>query len=123
MGQVPLQGQLALNLHAATEGDTTTLAADGTVGVTGGQPQASALVGDDGRIEPCRDAARQRSDPVDACGSPGAPPPGGQRAGRRRTGSTWHWSLAVSDLAAAEPHLGGQLQATGTVAGATDDLA
>ena len=32
------------------------------------------------------------------------------------------WSLAVSDLAAAEPQLAGQLQATGKICGATDDL-
>ena len=51
LGQVPVQGDMTLNLHAAMEGDTTTLAADGTIGVTGGQPQASALVGDDGRME------------------------------------------------------------------------
>ena len=50
MGQVSLQGNLALTLHAAIEGDTTALTADGVVAVTGGQPQASTLVGDDGRL-------------------------------------------------------------------------
>ena len=42
MGQVPLQGNLALDLHAAIDGDTTALTADGVVAVTGGQPQASS---------------------------------------------------------------------------------
>ena len=50
MGQVPIQGNLALTLHAAIDGDTTALTADGVVAVTGGQPQASTLVGDDGRL-------------------------------------------------------------------------
>ena len=50
MGQVALQGGLVADLHAAIDGDTTALTADGMVAVTGGQPQARTLVGDDGRL-------------------------------------------------------------------------
>ena len=102
MGQVPLQGSLALTLHAAIDGDTTTLAADGTMAVTGGQPQASALVGDDGRISlaatlhgsdltlsrlrvlgPCRHTGGQRAGRGEPCRS--GVVAGGQRSRRRRT--------------------------------------
>jgi translocation and assembly module TamB len=122
LGQVPVQGNMTLNLHAAMEGDTTTLAADGTVGITGGQPQASALVGDDGRMELAATLhgndltlTRLRFD-----GRAATLEAAGQVAANR---VDLHWSLGVSDLAAAEARLAGQLRATGTVTGATDDLA
>jgi translocation and assembly module TamB len=122
LGQVPVQGSLALNLHAAMDGDTTTLAADGTVGITGGQPQASALVGDDGRLEL---AATLHGNDVTLTrlwftGRAATLEAAGQVVANR---VDLHWSLAVSDLAAAEQRLTGQLQATGTVTGTTDDLA
>ncbi len=121
IGQVPLQGQLALNLHAATDGDATTVNADGTIGVTGGQPQASALVGDKGRMSL---AATVRGNDVTLSslrfsGRAASFGASGQVAAGRVDGT---WSLAVNDLAAAEPHLGGQFKATGTVAGRVDDL-
>jgi translocation and assembly module TamB len=45
-------------------------------------------------------------------------------SGGRLTGNRldFAWSLAVSDLAAAEPRLGGELQAKGTVTGTLDDM-
>ena len=51
MDQVALQGALTLVLHAMMQGDTTTLNATGTVGVTGGMEQARSLVGDNGRLQ------------------------------------------------------------------------
>ncbi|HME20094.1 MAG TPA: translocation/assembly module TamB domain-containing protein [Acetobacteraceae bacterium] len=121
MGQVPLQGSLGLTLHAAIDGDTTTLAADGTMAVTGGQPQASALVGDDGRINL---AATLHGDDLTLTrlqfsGRAATLEASGKLAAGR---ADLAWSLTVSDLAAAEPQLGGQLRATGTINGATDDL-
>jgi translocation and assembly module TamB len=121
LGQVPLQGSVALNLHAATAGDTTTLAADGTMAVTGGQPQASALVGDDARIGL---AATLRGNDLTLSrlqfsGRAATLEASGRVAANR---ADLAWSLAVSDLAAAAPQLGGELRATGTIVGATDDL-
>ena len=83
-----MQGSLTLNLHAAIDGDTTTLAADGTVGVTGGQPQASALVGDDGRLELAATLHGNDRDPVAAAVRPDAPPRWRPADRSRRTGST-----------------------------------
>jgi translocation and assembly module TamB len=122
LGEVPVEGSLAVTLHAAVDGDTTTLAADGTIGVTGGQPQVSALVGDEGRVslaatlhgsDLALDRLRftGRAATLDASG----------RVAANRVALAW--SLTMNDLAAAEPRLGGQLRASGTVSGATDDLA
>jgi translocation and assembly module TamB len=121
MGQVPIQGNLALNLRAAVEGDTTTLTADGVVAVTGGQPQASTLVGDDGRFSVAatlhgNDLSLSR---LRFTGRAATLEASGQVASNQ---VDLTWSLAVNDLAAAEPRLAGELQATGKVAGTTDDL-
>jgi translocation and assembly module TamB len=121
MGQVPVQGSLALNLQAAMAGDTTSLTADGTVGLTGGQPQARALVGDEGRFSL---AAAVRGSDVTLSrlmfsGRSASLEASGHVAGDR---VDLAWSLAVSDLAAVAPQLGGRLQAKGTVNGTTDDL-
>jgi translocation and assembly module TamB len=121
LGEVPLQGSLALTLHAATDGDTTTLAADGAMAITGGQPQATALVGEDGRISLA--ATLHGSDlsltRLKFSGRAASLEASGQVAANR---ADLAWSLAVSDLAAAESQLGGDLHASGTIAGATDDL-
>ncbi len=121
MGQVPLQGSLALTLHAATDDGTTTLAADGRMSVTGGQPQATALVGDDGRIAlaaTLHDGDLHLSR-LEFSGHAATMEASGQVAANR---ADLAWSLSVRDLAAAEPQLGGELRATGTIVGATDDL-
>jgi len=121
LGQVQMQGGLALNLHAATDGGTTTLAADGTLGITGGQPQATALIGENGRFSL---AATVRGNDITLSRL--------QFAGRAATAeASGHaadnsinlsWSLNVNDLSAAAPQLAGQLQATGSVNGTTDNL-
>jgi translocation and assembly module TamB len=121
IGQVPVQGGTTLNLHAAMSGDTTTLTADGTVDVTGGQAQVQSLVGADGRLNLAAsvhgsDVTLSRLQFEGRAGSFAA---NGTVAANRIDMS---WSLAVSDLAAAAPRLGGELKATGTIAGALDDL-
>ena len=119
--KVALEGGLTLNLHAAMQGDTTTLNADGTIGVTGGQPQARALVGDDGRFSIA--AAVHGSDltlsQLRFAGRGGSLEATGRMAADQLN---FAWTLAVNDLAAAEPSLGGQLRATGTVTGRIDDI-
>ena len=121
MGQVPLQGSLVLDLHAAIDGDTTAVTADGVVAVTGGQPQASSMVGDDGRLSL---AATLHGNDLNLShlrftGRAGTLEASGQVAANR---VDLGWSLAVSDLAAAEPRLAGELKATGKITGTTDDV-
>ena len=121
IGQIPVQGGVTLNLHAATSGDATTLTADGAVDITGGQEQVQSLVGADGRLDL---AASVHGSDVTVSrlqfdGRAGSFAATGTVAANRIDMS---WSLAVNDLAAAEPSLGGQLRATGTIAGALDDI-
>ncbi|HTI84648.1 MAG TPA: translocation/assembly module TamB domain-containing protein [Acetobacteraceae bacterium] len=121
MEKIDIAGGLALTLHAAMQGDTTTLGVDGTVGVTGGMQQAEALIGNAGKLHLA--AAVHGSDVTlsDLTFT-------GQSVSVSAKGSVANnqvdlgWTLGVSDLAAAEPSLQGQLQATGKVSGATDDL-
>ncbi|MEJ0018046.1 MAG: translocation/assembly module TamB domain-containing protein [Acetobacteraceae bacterium] len=122
LGQVPLDGGLSLTLHAASEGDTTTVTSEATIQVTGGQPQAKALVGETGHLSL---AATLRGSDLTL-------------SRLRFTGSATEmeasgriaddavdlaWSLAVSDLAAAASSLGGQLRANGRVTGKIGALA
>lgn len=121
MNKIDLAGGMTLTLHAATQGDTTTLGADGTVGVTGGIQQARALVGNTGKLHL---AAAVRGNDVTLSDLQFT----GQSVSVSAKGSVVKnqvdlvWTLGVDDLAAAEPDLQGQLQATGKVSGATDNL-
>jgi translocation and assembly module TamB len=120
--KVDLQGGLTLALHAAMEGDATTIGVDGTVNVTGGLQQATSLVGDAGQLHL---AATVRGQDVALSelrftGKSVSLSANGTVANNQ---VDLNWSLGVNDLAAAEPTLAGQLQATGKVSGATDDLA
>jgi translocation and assembly module TamB len=121
MSGLDLQGALKLGLHAAMAGDTTTIGADGTIGVTGGMQQIRDLVGDAGHLTLAatlhgRDVTLSRLQ-FD-----------GRSLNASAGGSVAHdqidlnWSLGVSDLAAAEPTLSGQLQANGHAGGSTDNL-
>ena len=121
MNKIDLAGGMTLTLHAATQGETTTLGADGTVGVTGGMQQVKSLVGNTGKLHL---AATVRGSDVTLSDLQFT----GQAVSVSAKGSVANnkldlgWTLAVSDLAAAEPSLQGQLQATGKVSGTTDNL-
>jgi translocation and assembly module TamB len=121
MDQVALQGALTLVLHAVMQGDTTTVNASGTVGVTGGMEQARSLVGDNGRLQL---AATLRGNDVSLSQLEFT----GQAMSLSAKGSVaanqvaLDWSLGVNDLGAADPGLSGQFKATGRVSGATDNL-
>jgi translocation and assembly module TamB len=121
MAGLDLQGGLKLALHAALAGDATTIGVDGTIGVTGGMQQIRDLIGEDGQLTLAatlhgRDVtlSRLRFD--------------GRSLTASASGSVVNdqidltWTLGVSDLAAAEPTLSGQLEANGHVAGTTDNL-
>jgi translocation and assembly module TamB len=116
-----LQGSLKLGLHTAVEGDTTTIGVDGTISATGGMQQVRDLIGDAGHLTLAatlrgRDVTLSRlqidgrSLTVSASGS------------LANDQVDLNWSLGVSDLAAAEPTLSGQLQANGHAGGTTDNL-
>jgi translocation and assembly module TamB len=121
MGQVALQGGLTLNLHAATEGSATTVKADGTVGVSGGLPQAAALVGDEGKLNLAAtvEAGDLTLSQLQFTGRAASLEASGRLVANQ---VSLAWSLAVNDLAAAQPGLGGALKASGTATGTTDDL-
>lgn len=122
MDHLSLQGAVTLGLHAVQQGDTTTLDATGTVGVTGGLEQARTLVGDNGGL---RLAATLRGKDVTLSRFEFT----GRAMSLSASGSVadnqvaLNWSLGVSDLTAAEPSLAGQFMATGRVSGTTDNLA
>jgi translocation and assembly module TamB len=121
MAGLDLQGGLKLGLHAAVAGETTTVGVDGTIGVTGGMQQVRDLVGDDGHLTL---AATLRSRDVTLSRLQFD----GRSLNASASGSVADdrvdltWTLGVSDLAAAEPTLSGQLQASGHAGGTTDNL-
>ncbi len=121
LDKVDLQGDLTTTLHATTQGDTTTATVDGTVGVTGGQQQARALVGEAGRFNVA--VTLHGSDltlsQLQFTGQGAAISASGSIASNRVDLS---WSLTVNDLSAAAPDLAGQLRAQGTASGTTDNL-
>jgi translocation and assembly module TamB len=121
IGHVPMDGSLTLTLHAAQQGDISRLDLDAVIGVTGGQPQAKAVVGDEGRLN--LSATLQGSDltlsRLHFDGRAAMLDAEGKLAGNQ---ADFTWSLAMNDLAAAEPRLAGQLRAAGRLGGTTDDL-
>ena len=119
--QVPVEGALALNLHAAMHADTTTLTANGTVGITGGQAQARALVGDQGsfNLAAVVQGSNLTISSLQFAGHDASVQASGRMAANRLD---FTWSIRVGDLAAVEPGLSGQLQAQGSITGPTDDI-
>ena len=117
-----VQGHTALTLDVARQNATTTIALQGTLGVTGGQSQAQALLGDaahldlaasltDGNATLTRLHVAGRGVDVAAHGS--------LENGR----VDLDWSLGVTDLAALDPSLDGAIAATGHLGGPEQDLA
>ncbi len=122
MQKVDLQGGLTLALHAATQGDATTIGVDGTVDVAGGLQQATSLIGDDGQLHLAA-TVRGRDLTLSELRFIGKSVSLSANGTVANNEVDLNWSLGVNDLAAVEPTLAGQLQATGKVSGATDDLA
>ncbi len=122
MNGLDLTGATSLTLHAAIQGDVTTVTADGKVAITGGMQQARALVGDNGQLHLA--AALHGSDltlsKLQFNGHSIAITADGTVASNL---ADLGWTLQVNDLAAADLDLSGQFQATGKVTGPTDNLA
>ncbi|HEY1930571.1 MAG TPA: translocation/assembly module TamB domain-containing protein [Acetobacteraceae bacterium] len=121
LGGTSLQGQTALNLQVSRHADTTDVALNGTLAVTGGQAQAQALLGDAAHIDLAasvtgHNATLQRlhitGRQVDATA----------QGGLIDNVANLDWTLRVADLSAVEPTLSGQLQAQGQVSGQEADL-
>jgi translocation and assembly module TamB len=121
LGGPNLEGQSTLHLHVAQQAATTAIALNGTLGVTGGLPQAAALLGSAAHIDLAatltgHDAVLQRLQVT------------GQRVAVAAHGglvnnvADLHWTIHLADLAAVAPMLLGQLDAQGQVSGPETDL-
>jgi translocation and assembly module TamB len=121
LGGPSLQGQSALQLHVAQHAATTEIALTGTLGVTGGMPQAAALLGDAAHIDLAaaltgHDAVLRHLQVT------------GRRADLAAHGglvnnvADLHWTAHLADLAAVTPMLSGKLDAEGQVSGPEADL-
>lgn len=121
LGGTNLQGQTVLNLHVTQHADTIDVGLDGTLGVTGGQAQAKALLGDAAHLDLAasvtgHDATlRQlhvtgRRVDVTAHG------------GLINNVANLDWALHIADLSAIEHTLAGQLDAHGQVNGPETNL-
>ena len=122
VGGVDLQGQTHLTVQASVAGPRTDVAVDGTVGLTGGQAPAPALLGDNakigvtaaldgGAITLSRAEIDGRSLTLKASGTD--------------TNGTLDiaYTLALARLADLSPSLEGAVTLDGTAKGATTDLA
>ena len=117
-----LRGHAALDLTFATAGDSQSVTADGTVAISGGLPQATALIGESARIGLSASVTGQdialshfhldgRALTLSA-------------QGRLESGTLdLDWKAALADLHAAVPTLTGRITAEGHVQGPQNDLA
>ncbi|HUB44637.1 MAG TPA: translocation/assembly module TamB domain-containing protein [Acetobacteraceae bacterium] len=117
-----VQGHTSLTLDVAKQDATMSIALQGTIGITGGQQQAQALLGNEAHVDLAasltgRDArltrlhVTGRGVDVAAHGS------------LENMQADLDWTLAVTDLAAVDPSLTGAINATGHVGGPEQDLA
>ncbi len=122
LGGVDLAGRARLGVKAALRDGTTTAAIDGTLRLTGGMALAVALLGPDATVGITAsvrgdDVSVSRFDVKGAKADVSAT--GGLAAGQ----VTLDWKLALSDLRALAATVEGALQASGHVAGPTDNFA
>jgi translocation and assembly module TamB len=122
LGGVAVQGHASLTAQASTAGDTTSLVADGSLAITGGQAPLPALIGPDGKLhlaaslhgsDVAIQQARIEGKTVNATVS------GTDNGGTLAL----DFQAALTDLAALQPNLAGQLTTHGNVAGQPTGLA
>lgn len=117
-----VQGRTRLVLNLARQGATTTLGLTGTLGVTGGQRQAVALLGDRAHLDLAASLTGHNATLEHLRVT-------GRGADIRAHGSlidqraALDWSAAIADLSAIDPALNGRIDATGEVSGPEQDLA
>lgn len=117
-----VHGHTALTLDVARQAATTTIALRGTIGITGGQKQAQALLGDAAQLDLA--ASLTGSDAyltrLHVTGRGVDFSAHGSLVDAR---AQLAWSAAVTKLAAVDPALSGQIDASGEVSGPEQDLA
>ena len=120
--QVDVRGRSALGLDFTAAGESQRVDVAGTLAITGGLPQAIALIGESGRIALRASVADDTID-VSAFDLRGrAVEMSGH--GRLASGSLdLAWKAALPDLHAALPTLSGRIEAAGELKGPPTDLA
>ncbi len=121
-GGTDLHGNTALTLDVARQGASTTVSLQGTIGVTGGLPQAQALLGDAAKIDLAASLTGQdaRLTRLHVTGRGVELSANGGLVDAR---ADLHWTLAIADLGALQPTLTGGLDASGQISGPENDLA
>ncbi|HVZ07080.1 translocation/assembly module TamB domain-containing protein [Rhodopila sp.] len=122
VGAVDLRGSADLTAQAALKGDTTTLALQGKIGITGGLAPVPPLVGPAATIDM---AASLRGQDVTLShlavnGKTLRITASGSLASQALDAD---WTLALTDLAAVQPGVSGKVEAKGHAGGKLTDLA
>ena len=121
-GGTDLHGHTALTLDVARQDATTTIALRGTIGVTGGLPQAQALLGDAAQLDLAASLTGQNAQ-LTRLHVTGRGVDVSAHGGLVNARADLHWTIAIADLAALQPTLTGRLDASGEVSGPENDLA
>jgi translocation and assembly module TamB len=121
-GGVDVGGSTDLDLTAEMKDGTTTAAAKGRVGITGGMAPVPALIGPDGQIDVA--ASMQGADiTLSHLTVNGKAVTVSASGGMADQTLDLNWTVALADLTAIQPSLSGTLDAKGHVAGKLDALA
>jgi translocation and assembly module TamB len=122
LGGVDLQGRSALALTAAIEGDVTNIAANGTIGITGGLAAVPALLGPNAHLDLA--ATLRGSDlALSRLQIAGTALQLGAEGTLKDNALDLTWATALPDLAALNPRLKGALDTYGHASGSPDVFA
>jgi translocation and assembly module TamB len=122
VGGVDLQGRSQLAVHASLAGGRTSIAVDGTLGVTGGMAPLPGLIGDSAKLGVS--VALQGSDiTLTRAQLDGRTLSLSASGADRADVLDLDWKLALADLHVLAPSVSGTVTAQGHVAGRTTDLA
>lgn len=116
-----VQGHTVLTLTVARQDDTTSIGLQGTLGITGGLPQAEALLGNEARLELAARLSGHNAwlDQLHVSGRGADVTAHGSLVDQR---AALDWSAAVTDLGVIDPKLNGRIDATGEVSGPEQNL-
>lgn len=121
LGGADVHGQTALNLQVAQHADTTDIVLNGTLAVTGGLPQAAALLGQTAHVDLAASVTGHNA-VLHSLHVSGRHVDATAHGGLVNNVANLDWTLSVADLAAVEPTLAGQLDAQGKVSGPETNL-
>jgi translocation and assembly module TamB len=120
-GGTDVQGNTTLTLDVARHDATTTLGVRGTIGVTGGVPQAQALLGKSATIDLAA-SLTGRNAQLTRLHVTGRGIDVSANGGLVDQRAELHWTFAITDLSALQPALTGRLDASGEVSGPESDF-